>query len=204
MTLQAVPNEPARPAFPTAAAPREVAERVAATHPAIVLPQQLLLAQERAAWLGDELRAQIAREGVDGVVGKSYAVSVDGGPVQVGEYARVRFEQEARERDRAATLAERIARLGIDAGKLDADAVRMVVGALQTFVVEVGLSMDDEDTLHAARRAGLASRRAVGVDDGDPDRLVGTALTLRARARLLRAAADEAEQRAAAQEAAQR
>jgi hypothetical protein len=61
MTLEIVPSEPVRPPLPTLAAPDELAERIDRTHPAIVLPQQLLLAQERAAWLGDELRADCPR-----------------------------------------------------------------------------------------------------------------------------------------------
>lgn len=198
MTLQIVPSEPARPAFPTVTAPQDLADRIDATHPAIVLPSQLLLAQERAAWLGDALRAQVAREGVDGVVGKSFAVTVDGQSVQVGEYGRVLFEQEARERDRAASLAERIARLGLDAGKIGADSARWVAESLRALVRELGLSDADDDTLHAARRAGLTGRRAAGFNDSDPDRLVGPRLSPQARVRVLREALASAEREVAA------
>ena len=195
MTLQMVPSEPARPAFPTVTAPADLADRLDATHPAIVLPQQLLLAQERAAWLGAELRAQVAREGVDGVVGKSYVVTVDGNAVQVGEFARVLFEQEARERDRAASLAERIARLGLEQRGISADTARWMVAAIRALLGELGIGEDD-DTLHAARRAGLAGRRVAGHDDGEPDVLVGPRLSAEARVRVLREALASAEREA--------
>lgn len=124
-------------------------------------------------------------------------MTVDGEKVQTGEYARVLFEAEHRERAYAASLAERTARPGIDAGKISADTARWVAESLRALVRELGLSDNDEDTLHAARRAGLAGRRASGFDDGDPDVLIGPRLTAEARVRVLRAALATAEREAA-------
>ena len=197
MTIEPVQPEHVRSALPTLAAPQELAERIDRTHPAIVLPQQLLLAQERAAWLGAELRAQVEREGLGGVVGHVYAAGKDGERVEVSEALRALFEAERAERVHAASLAERIARLGLDAGRLGADSARWVAESLRALVRELGLSDDDEDTLHAARRAGFAGRRAAGADDGDPDVLIGPRLTAAQRARLLRTAAEAAEREAA-------
>lgn len=174
------------------------ADRIDRTHPAIVLPQQHLLAQERAAWLGAELRTQVEREGLVGVVGLTYAAGKDGERVEVSEATRALFEAERAERVHAASLAERIARLGLDAGKIGADTARWVAESLRALVRELGLSDHDDDTLHAARRAGLAGRRAAGVDDGNADQLIGPRLTAAQRARVLRAAADAAEREAAA------
>jgi hypothetical protein len=74
---------------------------------------------------------------------------------------------------------------------------------LRALVRELGLSDNDEDTLHAARRAGLAGRRAAGVDDGDPDVLVGPRLSAEARVRILRAALGAAEREVAVSAAAE-
>ena len=195
MTLDLVPTEPARPVSPTLAAPQELDDRIDGTHPAIVLPQQLLLSQERAAWLGDELRAQIAREGISGIVGRAYTVTVDGEKVQTGAYARVLFDAEHREWVHAASLAERIARLGLDARSLQGDTPRSMVSAIRALLAELGVREDD-DSLHAARRAGLVGRRAAGCDDGDPDVLAGPRLLAEVRVRVLRGALERAEREA--------
>jgi hypothetical protein len=195
VTLQIVPSEPARPAFPTVAPAEDLADRIDRTHPAIVLPQQLLLSQERAAWLGDELRAQVAREGIAGIVGRAYTMTVDGEKVQTGEYARVLVDAEHRERVHAASLAERIARLGLESRSLQGDTARSMVGAIRALLAELGVREND-DSLHAARRAGLVGRRAAGCDDGDPDVLIGPRLSAEARVRVLREALAAAEREA--------
>ena len=48
------------------------------------------------------------------MVGTSYQVTIEGRAVEVGEYARVLFEQERAERQNVAALAERVAKLGLD------------------------------------------------------------------------------------------
>lgn len=161
-----------------------------------MLPRQLLLAQDRAAWLGEKLRAQVAREGVDGVVGDAYAITLDGRRVKVGEYARVLFEQERAERAHVAVLAERVARLGLDQRAALLDAGRSVVASLQAFVHELGFTLDDERVSRAAQRAVLAGRRAAGSDDGDPDVLIGPRLSAEQRADVLRSALMVAEREA--------
>jgi hypothetical protein len=68
-------------------------------------------------------------------------------------------------------------------------------------VRELGLSDHDDDTLHAARRAGLAGRRAAGCDDGNPDVLIGPRLSAEARVRVLREALAAAEREVAVEAA---
>ncbi|TCK25438.1 hypothetical protein EV378_1246 [Pseudonocardia endophytica] len=181
------------PALPTVEA---LPDRLGAAHPAIALPAQLALATERAAWLGARLAEQIAAEGVAGVVGESRALSADGEPVTLGEFARVLWEAEARERANVATLAERVARLGLDSRDAQQDSARWTASALRTFVAELGLSDRDEPTWRAAKRAAIVARRAMGHEDADPDVHAGPRLSLRERATLLREAAERAERAA--------
>lgn len=182
--------------FPITPSAEEAHDRALQTHPAFVLPRQLLLAQDRAAWLGERLRAQVERDGVHGVVGDAFAVTLDGTRVKVGEYARVLAEQERAERAHVAALAERVARLGLDQRALQVDAGGWLAASLHALVRELGLSLDDELVSHAARRAALAGRRAMGHDDGDPDMLIGPRLSAEQRAAVLRAALTVAEREA--------
>jgi hypothetical protein len=80
----------------------------------------------RAAWLGARLAEQVARGGVGGVVGDHRGIDGDGKVVKLSEYARRLTEREFRERQHVASLAERIARLGLDAGAQDRDVARRV------------------------------------------------------------------------------
>ena len=72
----------------------------------------------RAAWLGARRAEQVARGGVGGVVGDHRGIDGDGKVVKLSEYARRLTEREFRERQHVASLAERIARLGLDATAL--------------------------------------------------------------------------------------
>ena len=182
--------------FPTAARDEDVASRLSATHPAVVLPRQLLLAQDRAAWLGERLRAQVEAEGVEGLVGEQVAVDRFGDVVKVSEYARVLAEQERKEREHVAVLAERMARLGLDEGAARLEAAGWIAASLMALVGELGLSMDDEPVRRVTQRAGLAGRRAMGRDDGDPDLLVGPRMSPVERVAVLRAALMVAERAA--------
>lgn len=198
-----VPVEIVRGAgFPTTPSAEEAHDRALQTHPAFVLPRQLLLAQDRAAWLGERLRAQVEREGVHGVVGAAFAITLDGTRVKVGEYARVLAEQERAERAHVAALAERVARLGLDQRALQVDAGGWLAASLQALVRELGFSLDDKLVSHAARRSALAGRRAMGKDDGDPDMLIGPRLSAEQRVAMLRAALAVAERDAEAMRAA--
>lgn len=155
------------PVVPSAAG---VDERLAATDPATVLPAQLLLATDRAAWLGARLREQVEIEGVHGVVGDTYEVTMEGRAVRVGEAARVLFELEARERDRVATLAEKIEKLNLrsTAQARHQDVGRWVAAALNLFAIELGLDLDAPEVNDAALRAvrQLGEQRAAQHRDG--------------------------------------
>jgi hypothetical protein len=126
---------------------QEVVERFDATNPAITLPQQLLVAQERAASLGAELGAQTEREGLGGVVGPTCAAGKDGERIEVSEATRAVFDAE---RAFVVTVSEKIARLGVDTG-------RMVAARLQTFAAELGLSMSPVFAI-SARTAQVRAR----------------------------------------------
>ena len=109
----------------------------------------------RAAWLGARLAEQVAREGVGGVVGDHRGIDGDGKVVKRSEYGRQLTEREFRERQHVASLAERIARLGLDAGAQDRDVARTVADAMKALVVELGLSLDDQDVLEAVQRVAV-------------------------------------------------
>lgn len=121
------------------------------------MPAQFQLAQDRAAWLGERLREQVAVEGVRGVVGNTYAVTIDGERIKVGEYARVLFEQERREREHVASLAERVARLGLDRGVYHRDVASWAVSAMLELARELGRTLDIErdPEAHAAGRGDV-------------------------------------------------
>lgn len=146
--------------FPTVAPARSFNSRLAATDPALALPRQLLLAQDRAEWLGARLREQVAAEGVRGVVGDSFQVTLDGRPVRVGEYSRVLFEQERKERELVALLAERVARLGLgsDRDLRRGDLADAVAHGVRATLAALGHDMSGEpapETLAVAHTAFL-------------------------------------------------
>lgn len=168
----------------------------------------------RARFLGELLEAQWLNAadgssgGLDGppessgLVGYTYAAEVVGSGAGAtlersvtGEQIRALVELEARERDRAAKLIDTCLRIGVSLHTVE--VVRTYAGsvaaALQALVGELGLSMDDVPVLRAAQRAGLAARQALGQDDGDPDVMVGPALSAAERVRALSAALAVAE-----------
>lgn len=146
---------------------------------------------------------------VPGLIGFTYSPQVVGPPadqavemVPVGEEIRALVKLEAEERDRAAKLIERALKIGVTLQQLEMLRTygTTIAAALQTFAVEVGLSLDDEPVLRAAQRAGLTARRTLGQDDGDPDRLIGPRMAPGERVSALREAlrvaeADEARTR---------
>lgn len=145
--------------LPTVGEAVELADRLDQTNPALVLPAQLALAQQRAAWLGEQLRVQVARDGVRGVVGDTYAVTLDGVPIKVSEYTRVLFEQEGRERDRVAVLADRIARLGLASVRdgVNRDLGHWVAEGMKRMAAALGHPLEDGSVaLAAAQRIAIA------------------------------------------------
>lgn len=163
MTTEPAELVPAAP-LPTVPTPETLLDQLDATNPALALAQQLQLATDRAAWLGARLAEQVAREGVGGVVGDHRGIDGDGRVVKLSEYARQLAEQEFRERQHVASLSERIARLGLDAGAHNRDIGRTAAEAMKALVVELGLSLDDQAVLEAAQRVagriGEARQRA--------------------------------------------
>lgn len=162
--------------------------------------------------LGDdgegETRSVAARaiRGLVGVTGTALVTAAGGGVsnaefVVTGEARRTLVEIEAAERDRAADLISRCVKIGV---KLDqVEVLRSYAGtisaALKSLIGELGMPMNDEGVLRSAQRAGLTARRAVGHDDGDPDRDIGPRMSPDERVRVLRAALDKAEREAAQQ-----
>ena len=137
-----------------------------------------------------------------GLIGFTYAAAVVGHGegaalerVATGEEVRALVELEARERDRAQKLIETALKIGISLSEID--TIRTYAGtiaaALQAFVAELGLPMEDAPVLRAAQRAGLAARRSLGHDDGDPDVHIGPQMSPSERVAALRAALDRAE-----------
>jgi hypothetical protein len=132
--MHAVPDPV--PTFPTVDG---LAEQLAESHPAIVLPRQLALARERAEWLGARLREQVAAEGLAGVVGEVLAVTRAGEPVATSEAVRGLYAAERDERQHVAALAERIARLGLDQGLSQRGVAGWISGSLTTLLAELGI-----------------------------------------------------------------
>jgi hypothetical protein len=183
-----------RDELPLLADAETLAERLDQVHPAYVLPRQLLLAQDRAAWLGQQLARQIHDEGVEGIVGDSYTVTEDGEPVKVGEYVRALWEAERDERKHVSDLAVKVARLGLDADAARSSTARTIAVALEHIVGELGFTLADDLVLRAAQRAGLAARAAMGLDDGPAaEQMMGARLSDTERVKVLRAALTRAQ-----------
>lgn len=164
-------------------------------------------ARDRAPTALDELDPAAPRPGDDGdpvpgLIGYTYAATVVGvgtdqsvEMVPTGEEVRALVKLEAEERDRAAKLIEKALKIGVTLQQIEMLRTygNTIAAALQTFAVEVGLSLDDQAVLRAAQRAGLGARRQLGQDDGDPDRLVGPAMAPGERVSALREALRVAE-----------
>lgn len=191
----ATPEEVGRRAeFPTMPTAESLAERLDQVHPAYVLPRQLLLSQDRAAWLGEQLTRQIADEGVEGIVGDSWTTTESGDAVKVGEFTRALYEVERAERQHLSDLSVKIARLGLDTDAARSSTARTIAVALEIIVGELGFTLADATVLRAAQRAGLAARAAMGLDDGpDAERMLGKSVTDAERVTLLRSALTRAQ-----------
>lgn len=176
--------------------------------------QLAAVAMARAEFYGELLAAQLdkaASEATDGnstsgLIAETITVSVVGnGPsaelqeTPTGEEIRALVELEAKERDRAAKLIKDAVSMGAQIQQTEALRTygNTIAAALQTFTVEVGLSLNDEPVLRAAQRAGLTARRQLGQEDGDPDRLVGPRMAPGERVSALREALRVAEADAA-------
>lgn len=181
------------PELPTGATLSEDALR--GSHPAILLPRLLALSEQRRDWLSDRLAEQIRAEGLDGLVGTSHGLTPDGERVQLGEFVRALATAEAAERDRAASLAERVARLGLDQGQAERDVAGWVIAALEHLIREFGWTLADDAVRRAARRAGMAGRQAMGHADSSPE-LMGPPLQAQERVDALAVALERAQRQA--------
>lgn len=172
------------------------------------------VAMARAEFYGELLAEQLDKassEATDGsptsgLIADTITVSVVGnGPsaelaaTPTGEEIRALVELEAKERDRAAKLIRDAVSMGATIQQVEMLRTygNTIAVALKAFVLEVGLSLDDEPVLRAAQRAGFDARRALGADDGDPDRLVGPRMAPTERVTALRHALAAAEADAA-------
>lgn len=107
--------------------------------------------------------------------------------VATGEEIRGLVKLEADERDRAARLIKDALKIGLDLEKIEVmrGYAQTAAAAMRTLIAELGLDCNAEPVLRAAGRAGLAARRALGHDDGDPDVHAGPALSSAEQARVL-------------------
>lgn len=98
------------------------------------------------------------------LIGPVYALTKDGAPVPVGEAIRALVKLEAEERDRAADLAYKGIRVGIEAKQVDVmrSYGRTVVASLRALCAELGIDWGDETTRLAARRAIISARTSLG------------------------------------------
>lgn len=102
--------------------------------------------------------------GFRALIGDVYSVSKEGGAVAVGEAIRALVKLEAEERDRAADLAYKGIRVGIEAKQVDVmrSYGRTVVAAIRAMCTELGVDWGAEDTRLAARRAIISARTSLG------------------------------------------
>jgi len=152
-----VPRAP----FPTATTVEADPGPVDTVHPALVLPGLLALARHRLRWVSDQLGEQIERQGLRGVIDARWGITAAGDAVQLGEEVRALVQLESQERDRCAALAERIARLGMDAreGTVTHEvAGHKIVLVMEAFAELLGLDWADPSTRRLAQRAGIIAR----------------------------------------------
>lgn len=169
--------------------------RLAQAHPGVLLPRLLAMARDRLEWASAELAAQIADEGLAGVVGRVYGLTPKGERVELREEVRALVALEAEERDRAASLAREIARLGLDVEQVLRDAAQAQLGAMFALLGLLGVDRRDPLPLRALRRSVMVARREQGHADADPEQF--PALTAAERVEVLRAALARAERAAA-------
>lgn len=147
------------------------------------------VAEARAAFYGEMLADLYARYELDGArdvrdeddedreryfpgdgagmrafVGDVYSVSKDGDAVAIGEAIRALVKLEAEERDRAADLAYKGIRVGIEAKQVDVmrGYGKTVVEAMKALCAEIGVDWDSEATRMSAQRAIVRARTRTG------------------------------------------
>ncbi len=98
------------------------------------------------------------------LIGPVLGLAKDGTPVPIGEAVRALVKLEAEERDRAADLAYKGIRVGIEAKQVDVmrSYGRTVVASLRSLCLELGIDWADESTRLAARRAIISARTSLG------------------------------------------
>lgn len=103
-------------------------------------------------------------KGIRALVGDIYSVSREGDAVAVGEAIRALVKLEAEERDRAADLAYKGIRVGIEAKQVDVMRTygRTVVAAMRALCLEMGIDWGSEETRLKARRAIITARTSLG------------------------------------------
>ncbi len=89
------------------------------------------------------------------------AATAKGELFRVSEFARVLADLEHRERHTAASLAEKIARLGLGSARVPGmGTVHELVAVVQHFATELGFDYDSEPVRRAAQQAVLAARHS--------------------------------------------
>jgi integrase len=122
--------------------------------PAVTLPALLATSTRRARWLSERLAEQVAQRGLAAMVDDRYAVNATGELVRVGEDVRALAVLEAAERDRAAQLGEKLARLGLDAAaRPTALPITVAVEWIQRVCEAAGLDWSQDSTRRLAQRA---------------------------------------------------
>jgi hypothetical protein len=103
-------------------------------------------------------------KGIRALVGDVYSVSKDGDAIAIGEAIRALVKLEAEERDRAADLAYKGIRVGIEAKQVDVmrSYGRTVVAAMRALCLEMGIDWGSEETRLKARRAIITARTSLG------------------------------------------
>jgi hypothetical protein len=103
-------------------------------------------------------------DGLRALIGDVYSVTKDGDAVAIGEAIRALVKLEAEERDRAADLAYKGIRVGIEAKQVDVmrSYGRTVVASLRALCAELGIDWGEETTRLAARRAIISARTSLG------------------------------------------
>jgi hypothetical protein len=98
------------------------------------------------------------------LIGPTLDLARDGTPVPTGEAVRALVKLEAEERDRAADLAYKGIRVGIEAKQVDVmrSYGRTVVASLRALCAELGIDWTEETTRLAARRAIVSARTSMG------------------------------------------
>ena len=103
-------------------------------------------------------------KGFRALIGDVYSVGKFGDVVATGEAIRALVKLEAEERDRAADLAYKGIKVGIEAKQVDVmrSYGRTVVAAIRSMCLELGVDWAAEDTRLAARRAIISARTSLG------------------------------------------